>query len=194
MPLRLRLWECPADTPGREEMRRRSLPVPVDAADAYLSEACDENEIPIVAALTVQGEFMRNVLRSVRLVALLLPLAGWIAAKEPDSRDSSPGRGAGSIKGLEKADHAAQARVTESYGKLPLSFEANRGQVDLDVKFFSRGGGYGIFITPAEAVLSLGSGSSSTTSCRFREYLRSEVLKSELPRKKPVASCDQLPG
>ena len=137
---------------------------------------------------------MRNVSRSVRLVALLLPLAGWIAAKEPDSRDSSPGRGAGSIKGLEKADHAAQARVTESYGKLALSFEANRGQVDLDVKFFSRGGGYGIFITPAEAVLSLGSGSSSTTSCRFRDYLRSEVLKSELPRKKPVASCDQLPG
>ena|SRR2546422_440289 len=82
---------------------------------------------------------MRNVSRSVRLVALLLPLAGWIVAREPDSRDSSPGRGAGSIKGLEKADHAAQARVTESYGKLPLSFEANRGQVDLDVKFFSRG-------------------------------------------------------
>src|SRR5437867_6484040 len=106
---------------------------------------------------------MRNLLRSVRLVALLLPLAAWIVAKEPDSKDSSPGRGAGSLKGLEKPDHAAQARVTESYGKLPLSFEANRGQMDSDVKFFSRGGGYGIFITATEAVLSLGSGSRQET-------------------------------
>src|SRR5438874_1361140 len=101
---------------------------------------------------------MRSLLRSVRLVALLLPLAAWIVAKEPDSKDSSPGRGAGSLKGLEKPDHAAQARVTESYGKLPLSFEANRGQTDSEVKFFSRGSGYGIFITPTEAVLSLSSG------------------------------------
>ena len=137
---------------------------------------------------------MRSVLRSVRLVALLLPMAGWIVAREPDSRESSPGRGAGSIKGLETSDHAAQARVMESYGKLPLSFEANRGQMDSDVKFFSRAGGYGIFITPAEAVLSLGCGSSSTTSCRFRDYLRSEVLKSDLQHKLPVASCHQVPG
>src|SRR6266496_1419979 len=120
-------------------------------------------EFPIVAAITVQGELMRNVLRSVRLVALLLPLAGWIVAKEPDSKDSSPVRGAGSIKSVEQADHAAQARVTESYGKLPLSFEANRGQMDSDVKFFSRGSGYGIFITPTEMVLSLGRGSRQET-------------------------------
>jgi beta-propeller repeat-containing protein len=48
-----------------------------------------------------------------------------------------------------------QARVAEAYGKLPLSFEANEGQVDKTVKFLSRGQGYTLFLTPAEAVLSL---------------------------------------
>src|SRR5881396_1907639 len=122
---------------------------------------------------------MRNLLRSVRLVALLLPLAAWIVAKEPDSKDSSPGRGAGSLKGLEKPDHAAQARVTESYGKLPLSFEVNRGQMDSDVKFFSRGSGYGIFITPTEAVLGLGSGSR-------RETKRPDALKRNASPNRPT--------
>jgi hypothetical protein len=48
-----------------------------------------------------------------------------------------------------------QARVAEAYGRLPLSFEANEGQVDKAVKFLSRGQGYTLFLTPAEAVLSL---------------------------------------
>lgn len=41
------------------------------------------------------------------------------------------------------------------YGDLPLSFEANRGQVDSQVDFVSRGSGYHLFLTPSEAVLSL---------------------------------------
>src|SRR5205807_1709722 len=44
---------------------------------------------------------------------------------------------------------------TESYGKLPLSFEANRGQTDPRVKFLSRGSGYALFLTGDEAVLAL---------------------------------------
>src|SRR2546426_9326159 len=50
---------------------------------------------------------------------------------------------------------AAQARLAESYGKIPLSFEANRGQTDPRVKFLSRGSGYTLFLTGDEAVLSL---------------------------------------
>jgi uncharacterized repeat protein (TIGR01451 family) len=41
------------------------------------------------------------------------------------------------------------------YGKLPLAFEVNRGQTSGEVKFLSRGGGYILFLTPAEAVLNL---------------------------------------
>ena len=47
------------------------------------------------------------------------------------------------------------AKVSEDYGKLPLSFEANQGQTAPEVKFLSRGPGYGLFLTPTEAVLTL---------------------------------------
>jgi hypothetical protein len=42
-----------------------------------------------------------------------------------------------------------------SYGKLPLSFEANKGQTNPQVKFMSCGGGYTTFLTADEAVLVL---------------------------------------
>src|SRR5258705_13407435 len=47
------------------------------------------------------------------------------------------------------------ARVSENYGKLPLHFEANRGQTDKDVRFLSRGLGYSLYLTAREAVLVL---------------------------------------
>src|SRR3989475_11166498 len=53
------------------------------------------------------------------------------------------------------APAATQARVSESYGKLPIHFEANRGQTDKDVRFLSRGAGYSLYLTASEAVLVL---------------------------------------
>src|SRR5208282_5706965 len=50
---------------------------------------------------------------------------------------------------------AQKARVIESYGKLPLSFETNIGQTSSAVKFLSRGRGYTLFLTRDEAVLAL---------------------------------------
>jgi hypothetical protein len=41
------------------------------------------------------------------------------------------------------------------YGKLPLSFEANRGQTDGQVRFLSRGSGFSLFLTNDEAVIDL---------------------------------------
>jgi hypothetical protein len=49
-------------------------------------------------------------------------------------------------------DHASLAA---NYGKLPLSFEKNQGQVDSQVRFLSRGNGYSLFLTDSAAVLSL---------------------------------------
>jgi Beta-propeller repeat len=50
---------------------------------------------------------------------------------------------------------AGKAKIAESYGRLPLFFEANEGQSDKQVKFISRGRGYTLFLTGSEAVLSL---------------------------------------
>src|SRR2546423_4967455 len=58
-------------------------------------------------------------------------------------------------------DAATQARVGAAYGRLPLSFEANRGQTDASVDFLARGSGYMLFLTPAQAVLSLAAGAAA---------------------------------
>src|SRR5437660_4474733 len=50
---------------------------------------------------------------------------------------------------------ARQVTLLESYGRLPLSFEANLGQTDSSVKFLSRGSGYTLFLRGDEAVLAL---------------------------------------
>jgi hypothetical protein len=44
-------------------------------------------------------------------------------------------------RSVAQSNPKAQARVLDSYGKLPLSFEANHGQTDGRVKFPSRTGG-----------------------------------------------------
>jgi len=53
------------------------------------------------------------------------------------------------------ADGARLARLSGAYGKLPMSFEANQGQTDAQVKFLSRGRGYTLFLTANEAVLTV---------------------------------------
>src|SRR5215813_282733 len=53
--------------------------------------------------------------------------------------------------------HAFTARASEPapYGRVPLSFEKNLGQVDSRVKFLSRGPRYGVFLTDREAIVRL---------------------------------------
>ncbi len=50
---------------------------------------------------------------------------------------------------------ARRAELVQSYGKMPLSFEANRGQADKSAKFIARGNGYGLYLTGQDAVLVL---------------------------------------
>jgi hypothetical protein len=57
--------------------------------------------------------------------------------------------------GTSEANAKVQARLIEQYGKLPLSFEANHGQAESQVKFLARTGGYTLFLTADEAVLAL---------------------------------------
>lgn len=99
------------------------------------------------------------------LFALILA-AAWIMTRVPFSRPSSVSLSpsaasqpaapfAPQLQLQPKVSPAARARLVETYGKLPLSFEINRGQSDRQVKFLSRGSGYTLFLTGDEAVLSL---------------------------------------
>lgn len=52
--------------------------------------------------------------------------------------------------------------AANSYGKLPLTFEANKGQTDPRVSFLSRGNGYSVFLTSKGMVLGLKASSVTT--------------------------------
>ena len=84
---------------------------------------------------------------AVSVVLLLLhALHSAAYAQSPRTRIIAPVRA---------AETHASAKLAGSYGKLPLSFEANQGQTDPHVRFLSRGNGYSLFLTAKEAVLAL---------------------------------------
>jgi hypothetical protein len=58
------------------------------------------------------------------------------------------------------ADHAAHAKVTAEYLRMPLTFEINEGQSDPQVKALARGARYGLFLTSTESVFVLAPGKS----------------------------------
>jgi hypothetical protein len=55
----------------------------------------------------------------------------------------------------QEASPVNHKQVIQAYGQLPLSFEANQGQTDKQVRFLARGPGYSLFLTAREAVLAL---------------------------------------
>jgi hypothetical protein len=53
------------------------------------------------------------------------------------------------------APPVAAKHAAANYGKIPLSFEPNKGQTDPSVQFLSRGSGYSLFLTKDEVILNL---------------------------------------
>lgn len=53
---------------------------------------------------------------------------------------------------------SSMVTVQSAYGHLPLSFEANHGQVDPQVQYLAHGHGHTLFLTPSDAVLALRTG------------------------------------
>jgi hypothetical protein len=86
-----------------------------------------------------------------------------------------PDLSVGSPNGIVQRDSPAQGKIVQSYGKLPLSFEANQGQTDPHVKFLSHGTDYSLFLTGDEAVFSLRERGTSANLSRFRQALRARV-------------------
>jgi YD repeat-containing protein len=82
----------------------------------------------------------------------------------------------------------AKKSVHEAYAKLPLSFEANRGQVEGDVRFLARGRGYNAFVSPRDIVLAAGRG---------REPEKRSVVRMSFPgasAETRVSGVDEQPG
>jgi hypothetical protein len=56
---------------------------------------------------------------------------------------------------VKKSVRSDNLAIAEAFGKLPLSFEANKGQFDKSVRFSARTGGYRVFVTDHETVFTL---------------------------------------
>jgi hypothetical protein len=99
------------------------------------------------------------VLRThVRIPPANIAAGGNVKGDSTRSRPSVTNRS--HLPGLAKTSRASRTKLLETYGKLPLSFEANNGQTDSQVDFLARGSGYTLFLTSLEAVLALHGGES----------------------------------
>src|ERR1700704_5826891 len=97
-------------------------------------------------------------------VALLLAMtSAWLTnglvlpsfAPDADANRASRPAVNASSSALTEADRSGRERVTEAYGWLPSSFEANPEHSNQDAKFVSRGGNWSLFLGSTEAVMRL---------------------------------------
>jgi len=102
---------------------------------------------------------MKSATFQIGSVILLSVVLAALASMRPTTSVVQPPT---NVSRLTAPSPGARARASEGYGRLPLSFEANRGQTDGRVKFLSRGAGYTLFLTGDEAVLSLASASEKS--------------------------------
>src|SRR5437588_5285104 len=91
-----------------------------------------------------------RVCRAGILVSCLVSGLAWLVHTDAHPSGRSTLAANGSLPGT-KANQQGQARLVETYGKLPLSFEANRGQTDKKVRFLARGRDYALFLTATDA-------------------------------------------
>ena len=94
-----------------------------------------------------------RTVRVLGLVCLLATFAGVILVTAHKYETQLPTAPAAQDSADVSSDPSAKARVAENFGRLPLSFEINKGQIDQSVKFLSHGPGYDLFLTANEAVL-----------------------------------------
>ena len=83
-------------------------------------------------------------------------------------------------------------QLAEDYGKLPLSFEVNQGQADQQVRFLSRGSGYGFYLTARGAVLALQNQQSQHGEQANTAVLRMGLIGANAGA--AINGVDRLPG
>ncbi len=142
-----------------------------------------------------QGIFLKTSIFSCLALVLSLATPGaTIPVNSNASTSNSPAQN--------QPDAATKARVLQAYAKLPLSFEANQGQTNKQVKFLARGNGYSVFLTPTEAVLTLRqtqklSIAKQQPAVKLTGKTQTSVLRLQLVSSNPTAQVKgltQLPG
>jgi len=153
-----------------------------------------------------------SALRFARLTALAIVATSsvrCIAQTNAPPAAPSPLAGFSTQPGLQPASPAVRAGIAANYGKLPISFEANRGQIETQVKFLASGSGYGIYLTGQEAVLTLhlpqseaqrskaNQGASQLDKAHQAQLSKTDVVRMKLygaNREAKAEGVDPLPG
>ena len=150
-------------------------------------------------------------LSALSLIACCAVIVGTILAPSPVSSPTVSAQTAGSRGEAAKPEtseassgmsHATLVKDSNAYGRLPISFEINRGQTDKKVKFLARGQGYGLFLTSSGAVLSLQKASTVTPNAedvgRVSEKLQDRVvltMRLQGANRSPrISGVGKLPG
>lgn len=115
--------------------------------------------------------------RALVLLALL-PVGGFFLLKHDISGSSSH---------TQAASNPLQLRSIIS--QLPIAFEPNQGQADEPVKFLAHASGYGLYLLPSEALLTV----SERSTSGLQEAAIEMRLKGANASAKPLGA-DQLPG
>jgi len=132
----------------------------------------------------------------VRMLEAVKPVTGGSLPAAVGSRNFSPAS-------FSPANPNTRAQIEKNYGKLPMRFEANEGQVASQVKFLARGPDYALFLTATEAVLSLKKRAQDRSPTRpspelpTREELSSEIVRMKIAGAKAspkIVGLEALPG
>jgi hypothetical protein len=113
--------------------------------------------------------------RGLVFLAVLVLGAGWLLSRDLAAPHS-------------KLPPANSSQLRASLAQLPISFEPNRGQSDSQVKFLAHGRGYGLYLTPSEAVL---------TVPRSENHLQQAEIEMQLAganQQPEIAAADRLAG
>ena len=140
--------------------------------------------------ILIKNSTRRNIRRRttpLRITLLVaLAVSGVIGLFRNSLTEAARDRENTLVSGSSAPDDSTRARITEAFGELPMSFEANKGQTDEKVKFLSRGSGYTLFLTSTEAVLSLirpeETGEKSSATDRGDEKKKVERVRRDVLR------------
>jgi len=148
---------------------------------------CDISLLALAVLVTSQNHSIAQMRTQPEKVLQAIP-AATPAAAQPAGQD-------------------AHADILQHYGKLPISFEPNRGQADAHVQFAAHGNGYGVYLSSQAALLVLQKPALPFRGPQTRDNLsfarhrvrppKADVLRMQLLRSNPnaqSAGIDQLPG
>src|SRR5947209_6422167 len=143
----------------------------------------------------------RKALRRAAFAILLVSILHSLILPTPFSNVSARERKAATSMAFKSAPAAtqdtaaAQAQAHETFGKVSLTFEANEGQTDPQVKFLTRANGATVFLTPTEAVFALrnsvcGLRSEKQTTTQTVEPSSNPQSANRIPQSKESAICN----